>query len=141
MKTSVTPEKHIKRAWHTLDAKGKPLGRLATQIATLLRGKGKVDFSYHNDGGDFVVVINAEEVILTGNKAQQKKYYRHSDYMGGLKVTDYETLQREHPERIIVAAVKGMLPVNRIQDKMLTRLKVVTGSEHAYSQAKAIPLS
>ncbi|MFC1933510.1 50S ribosomal protein L13, partial [Chloroflexota bacterium] len=110
MKTYSTKAADIKREWHVIDASDKVLGRLATQIASLLMGKHKPIFSRHLDMGDFVVVINAEKVQVTGNKAKQKLYYRHSGYPGGLKSTSFERMMETHPTRVIEYAVKGMLP-------------------------------
>lgn len=122
----------IKREWHLMDAKGKILGRLATEVAQLLMGKGKTCFARNMDCGDFVVVINAEKIEVTGKKEKQKNYYRHSGYPGGLKTIPLERMRREHPERIIEHAVSGMLPQNKLKDEMLQRLKIVVGIENPY---------
>ncbi len=116
---------------HTLDANGKVLGRLATEIATLLRGKNKVGFTYHQDHGDRVVVKNADKVVLTGNKATQKKYYRHSSYPGGLREVSYKEMSEQHPDRVIRLAVQNMLPNNRLRTGWLKRLIIETGEPHA----------
>lgn len=134
MKTFQPTQKDIKRAWHTLDAENKVLGRLATEIATLLMGKHKATYSAHMDSGDFVVVTNSEKVRLTGKKDQQKVYYSHSGYPGGFKKVKVAQMREEHPERIIQLAVKRMLPVNRLRDDRMGRLKVVVGSENPYGQ-------
>ena len=112
----------IERATHTIDARGRVLGRLATEIAVLLRGKNKVGFTFHQDHGDKVIVNNAEKIILTGKKEQQKVYYRHSSYPGGLTEISYERMKKEHPERIIELAVKNMLPNNRLRRSWMKRL-------------------
>ena len=132
IKTYSPKASDIKREWHVRDASGKVLGRLATQIAGLLMGKHKPIFSRHMDTGDFVVVINAEKVSVTGNKVKQKLYYRHSGYPGGLKSTSLERMMQTHPTRVIEHAVGGMLPKNRLKAKMLKRLRVCVGDEHPY---------
>jgi len=126
--------KEIVRGWHLVDAKGRVLGRLATQIAGFLIGKGKPNFSRHMDSGDYVVVLNAEKVILTGKKEEQKVYYSHSGYPAGLKHITSGKLRQEHPERLIEKAVKGMLPDNRLKDKRLSRFKVVIGEKNPYQE-------
>jgi large subunit ribosomal protein L13 len=132
MKTHSLKAKEIKREWHLIDAKDKVLGRLASQIAQLLMGKHKPYFARHLDCGDFVVVINAKEVKVTGKKEKQKIYYRHSGYPGALKETTLGQMRKKYPERIIIKAVEGMLPKNRLKDEMLTRLKVQAGEDHPY---------
>ena len=123
----------IIREWHQIDASGEILGRLSTRIATLLMGKHKPLFSRNADVGDFVVVINAEKIQVTGNhKMIQKKYYRHSNYPGGLKSETLEKVLAEHPTRAIERAVKGMLPQNRLNAKMMKRLRVFAGTTHPY---------
>lgn len=120
----------IKRNWHLVDAKGKVLGRLATDIATKLIGKNKKEYTPHIDGGDYVVVINAAEIEVTGSKETDKIYYRHSGYPGGLKQRSLEELRAQFPERIIENAVRNMLPKNKLQGPRMTRLKVYAGSDH-----------
>lgn len=115
---------------HTIDANGKILGRLATEIATLLRGKNKVGFTFYQDHGDRVVVKNADKVVLTGNKATQKKYYRHSSYPGGLREVSYAEMKATHPDRIIRLAVQNMLPNNRLRNGWLKRLIIETGENN-----------
>ena len=138
MKTYSTKASDIKREWHVIDASYRVLGKLATQVAGLLMGKHKPIFTRHLDTGDFVVVINAEKVCFTGNKARQKLYYRHSGYPGGLKSISLERMMQEHPTRVIEYAVKGMLPHNRLEAKMLKRLRVFVGEAHPYQgQTKA----
>ncbi len=123
----------IQRNWLLVDANGETLGRLATQIAHLLRGKHKPTWSPHVDGGDFVIVVNASGVELTGRKAQQKVYYRHSGYPGGLKETPYRIMLAKHPERVIKFAVKGMLPKSRLGRRMLKKLYVYGGPTHPHA--------
>ena len=138
MKTYSTKAADIKRQWHVIDASDKILGRLSTQIAGLLMGKHKPIFSRHLDTGDFVVIINADKVRVTGNKVKQKLYYRHTGYPGGLKTTTLEEMMQTHPTRVIEYAVKGMLPHNRLQDRMMKRLRIFTGDTHPYGgQVKA----
>ncbi len=121
------------RQWHLLDAKGQVLGRLATQIAKLLRGKGKPTFTPYLEEGDFVVVVNAAQVKLTGNKLEQKMAYSHSLYPGGLKLIPYKRLLDEQPEKVITRAVSGMLPKTKMRDRMLTRLKVYKDAVHPHA--------
>lgn len=123
----------IERNWHLVDAKNKILGRLATEIAKKLMGKHKPYFSYHLDCGDYVVVINAEKIMTTGRKENQKIYYHYSGYPGGLKETKLKDLRERHPERIIFNAVSGMLPKNKLRKKRLGRLKIVVGENHQYA--------
>jgi large subunit ribosomal protein L13 len=122
----------VERKWFVIDATGKTLGRLASEVAALIRGKHKPTFTPHVDGGDFVVVINAEKIVLTGNKLQDKKYYRHSLYPGGLKVTSAQEMLNKKPERMIELAVQGMLPKTRMGNKMKLRIKAYAGSEHPH---------
>ena len=130
MSTFMAKAENIDRKWYIVDAAGKPLGRTATTVAALLRGKHKVEFTPHVDTGDFVIVINASKAVLTGNKLTQKYYRRHSGWIGGLKETQYKTLMNERPELAMELAVKGMLPKNSIGRKAATRLKIYAGSEH-----------
>lgn len=130
--TPATKITDIKRNWHLVDAKDKVSGRLATEVARLLMGKNKTYFVRNLDCGDYVVVINAQEVKFTGKKEKQKMYYRHSGYPGGLRTIPVERMRKEHPERIIEHAVAGMLPQNKLKDRMLKRLKVFAGEEHPY---------
>jgi len=132
MKTYSTKASDIERQWHVIDASGKVLGRLATQAASLLMGKHKPIFSRNLDTGDFVVIINAEKVRVTGNKAKQKLYYRHSGYPGGLKSISLERMMQTNPTRVIEQAVKGMLPHNRLGASMMKKLKVYAGEEHPH---------
>ncbi|MFZ5365663.1 MAG: 50S ribosomal protein L13 [Patescibacteria group bacterium] len=132
MGTYSTKQKDIKRDWHLVDAKGEILGRLSTKIAKLLMGKQKPYFSRNLDCGDYVVVINSAKIAVTGKKEKQKLYIKHSGYPGGLKVTPLEKMRVEHPERIIIHAVSGMLPQNKLKDKMLRRLYVFAQEEHPF---------
>jgi large subunit ribosomal protein L13 len=132
MKTFQPKENEVKRSWHLVDAKGEILGRLSTKVAELLMGKGKVSFSRHMDSGDNVVVVNAEKIVVTGNKAQQKVYRSHSGYPGGFKERKFEKVSKEHPERIVEHAVAGMLPDNRLKAERMTRLTVVAGDKNPY---------
>ncbi len=132
MKTYATKAKDIERQWHVIDASGKTLGRLMTQVATLLMGKHKPQYVPYLDCGDYVIVLNAAKVKVTGNKALQKTYYRHSGYPGGLKAANFEKMLQTHPTRIIEHAVKGMLPHNRLGDAMFKKLKVYEGDSHPH---------
>jgi len=132
MKTYSTKAGEIERQWHVIDASDKILGKLATEAATLLMGKHKPTFSRHLDTGDFVVIINAEKVRFTGKKAEQKLYYRHSGYAGGLKSVNLGRLMAINPNRVIEHAVKGMLPHNRLGAQMLKKLKVYAGEAHPH---------
>lgn len=136
---SPTPS-DIDRSWWVVDATDLPLGRLASEVASMLRGKHKPTFAPHVDGGDFVIVINAEKVKVTGNKATQKQYHRHSGYPGGLSTQTFEEVQERYPERIIEKAVKGMLPKNRLGRRIFTKLKVYAGSDHPHSSQNPQPL-
>jgi large subunit ribosomal protein L13 len=132
MKTYDAKKGEVDRAWHVVDAESKVLGRLATRVADVLRGKHKPIFTPYVDAGDFVVVINAEKVHLTGTKMENKKYYRHSGYPGGLKVTTPAELLRKNPEAIIMNAVKGMLPKTKLGRQQLKKLKVYAGKDHPH---------
>ena len=132
MKTFSLKNTEVSRDWVVFDASDKILGRFATKIADKLRGKDKPTFTPHVDGGDFVVVINADKVKVTGNKAEQKKYYKHSLYPGGLKEKSYKEVLESTPERIIENAVKGMLPKNKSGKSIIKKLKVYSGSEHPH---------
>jgi large subunit ribosomal protein L13 len=122
----------ISREWFIVDAEGKTLGRLASTIAAVLRGKTKPTYAPHMDMGDFVIVINAEKIAVTGKKETQKKYYRHSNYPGGLKTTSLRDMRRTHPDRILQNAVKGMLPRNTLGELQLKKLKIYAGSAHPH---------
>ena len=141
MKTYSVKAGEIERKWYVVDARGKVLGRLATEIARILRGKHKPTYTPHLDTGDFVVVINAEEIEVTGRKAEQKTYFRHSGYMGGEKHIPFRRMQDKHPERVIELAVKGMLPKNALGRQMRRKLRVYAGSEHPHQGQSPEPLT
>lgn len=130
----------VRRDWYLVDASGKTLGRLASEIATRLRGKHKPEYTPHVDTGDYIVVINAAQVEVTGNKREAKTYYRHTGYPGGIKSVNFETLRGSYPERIIETAVKGMLPRNALGRQMLKKLKVYPGAEHRHDAQQPQPL-
>ena len=129
----------VERKWYVVDAAGKRVGRLATEIATILRGKHKPEYTPHVDTGDFVVVINAEKVVFTGNKMEKKFYYRHSGYPGGLKAVKAGDMLQRHPERIMEKAVRGMLPHNRLGEDQYRKLKVYAGPDHPHAAQKPAP--
>ncbi len=139
-RTFVATPATAERNWLVVDATGQTLGRLATQIADALRGKRKPEYTPHCDTGDFVVVINAERIQVTGNKRSEKRYYRHSGYPGGLKSRTFEEMIERRPEEVIRLAVKGMLPRNRLARKQLTKLKVYAGPEHPHAAQKPQPM-
>jgi large subunit ribosomal protein L13 len=132
MKTYSQKASEVSRQWYVVDGEGQTVGRLATQIATLLRGKHKPTFSPNIDGGDFVVVINAEKIQLIGKKQDQKMYYRHSNYPGGFKSVSYRRMMATHPERILRFAVKGMLPKTRLGRRQLVKLRIYAGPNHPH---------
>ena len=132
MKTFVAKENEVKKDWYLVDAENKILGRLATQIAMRLRGKHKPVFTPHADTGDFIVVINAEKIALTGKKWDKKIYYRHSGYIGGLKEISAKKLLEKKPEDVLRFAVRGMLPKNSLGRRQLKKLKIYTGSDHPH---------
>ncbi len=129
----------VQRQWHVIDATDVVLGRLASQAATLLRGKHKPIYAPHVDTGDFVVIVNADKVALTGNKRLQKVEYRHSGYPGGLRSRSYEQLLEKNPRRVVEKAVKGMLPRGSLGRQMLSKLKVYAGPEHPHQAQKPVP--
>ena len=133
MKTYSAKAETVERDWFLIDADGKTLCRLATEVARRLRGKHKAVYTPHVDTGDYIVVINAEKVKVTGNKAKDKMYYNHSGYMGGLKEINFEDLIQKAPERVIETAVKGMLPKNPLGRAMFRKLKVYAGAEHKHT--------
>jgi len=133
MKTYSAKPETVKRDWLVVDAADKTLGRLATEVASRLRGKHKPEYTPHVDTGDYIVVVNAEKVNVTGNKRKNKIYYRYSGYIGGMKEMSFEKLIDKHPERVIELAVKGMLPKNPLGRAMYRKLKVYAGSEHPHS--------
>ncbi|MEM6837729.1 MAG: 50S ribosomal protein L13 [Cyanobacteria bacterium P01_C01_bin.120] len=132
-KTYIPPTDSLDQKWYVVDAADQRLGRLATEIATVLRGKNKPTFTPNMDTGDFVIVVNAEKVVVTGNKSSQKLYRRHSGRPGGMKVETFDQLQARIPERIIEKAVKGMLPKNALGRKLFTKLKVYAGPDHPHA--------
>jgi large subunit ribosomal protein L13 len=132
MKTFVAKPSDRQRDWYVVDAQGKTLGRLATQIADVLRGKRKPTYTPHIDTGDFVIVVNAEKIVVTGNKRADKLYHRHSGYPGGLRTRTFEQMITRRPEEVIRIAVKGMMPRNRLARKQLTKLKVYAGPQHPH---------
>jgi len=140
MKTISARAEDVKRDWFLVDADGKTLGRLATEIARRLRGKHKTIYTPHVDTGDYIVVINAEKVRVSGNKAKNKMYYRHSGYMGGLKETNFADMIERSPERVIEIAVKGMLPKNPLGREMYRKLKVYAGAQHQHAAQQPQPL-
>jgi large subunit ribosomal protein L13 len=133
MKTFSAKPSDIERNWYVVDAKGKVLGRLASAISMILRGKNKPIFTPHMDTGDFVIVINADKVKLTGKKLTDKKYYWHTGYPGGLKEITAEKLLKEKPERVLIRAVRGMLPKTRLGRQLIKKLKIYAGPEHPHS--------
>lgn len=132
MKTYQLKTKDVKRSWHLIDAKDQVLGRLSSHIAALLMGKLKVDYSPNIESGDYVVVVNAEKIKVTGKKASQKLYRSHSGYPGGFKEVTFEKMSKEHPERIIEHAVAGMLPDNRLKKARMAMLKIIVGEKNPY---------
>jgi len=141
MKTYNAKPGEVSRDWYVVDAEGKTLGRLATQIADTLRGKRKPQYTPHIDTGDFVVVVNAEKIQVTGSKLDQKRYYRHSGYPGGLKSRTLREQLERRPTEVIRTAVKGMLPKNRLARQQLTKLKVYAGPEHPHVSQNPQPLN
>ena len=136
MSTTMPKAAELERKWYVLDAEGKTLGDVATEAATLLRGKHKPIFAPHVDCGDFVIVINADKVVLTGKKLDQKMYYHHTGYIGNMKKVKYSKLMNEKPEFVVTKAVKGMLPDTTLGRKALTRLHVYKGAEHPHAAQK-----
>jgi large subunit ribosomal protein L13 len=133
MKTYHQKASEVQRDWLVVDAAEQVLGRLATQIATLLRGKHKPTYTPSIDGGDFVVVVNCEQIKIMGRKADQKVYYRHTGYPGGIKATPYRMMMTKHPDRILRIAVKGMLPKNRMGRRLMTKLRIYAGPNHPHA--------
>jgi large subunit ribosomal protein L13 len=142
VKTISAREEDVQRDWHVVDAQGQTLGRLATQVATLLRGKHKPYYTPHVDCGDYVIVVNAEKIHVTGNKMSQKIYYRHSGYPGGLKQVTLRDQLQKFPGRVVEQAVRGMLPKNRLGRRMFKKLKVYAGPDHPHQaqQPKSVQL-
>jgi large subunit ribosomal protein L13 len=138
MKTFVTKPADVERSWYVVDAEGQTLGRLATQIAVLLRGKHKPIYSPSVDCGDYVIVVNAEKIRVTGRRLDQKMYYRHSGYPGGLSTISLREQLQKHPTRVIEAAVRGMLPKNKLGRKMFKKLKAYAGPEHPHQAQQPV---
>ena len=134
-------DKEYKRKWYVVDAAGVPLGRLASQVATVLKGKNKPEYTPNADAGDFVIVINSDKVVLTGNKAEKKLRTYHTGYMGGLKQQKYSHFLEENSDKAVIKAVKGMLPKNSLGRQMIKKLKVFKGAEHNHSAQKPQPLA
>ena|SRR5438874_693521 len=140
MKTYTAKPGEIQRNWYVVDAAGKTLGRLATQIADTLRGKNKPQYTPHVDTGDFVVVVNADKIAVTGNKLDQKRYYRHSGYPGGIRSRTLREQLERRPEEVLRIAVRGMLPKNRLARRQLLKLKIYAGAEHPHEAQSPAPL-
>lgn len=138
MSTFMLRAEDVERKWYVIDAEGKTLGKVAVAAATILNGKHKPEYTPHIDCGDCVIVINAEKLVLTGKKAEQKVYYHHSGYIGGLKAVRYSTLMAQKPEKVVELAVKGMLPKNKIGDASIARLRVYRGAEHEQAAQQPI---
>ena len=141
MKTFSVKPAEVNRQWFLVDAADQTLGRLATEIARRLRGKHKPEYTPHVDTGDYIVVVNAEKICVTGNKAQDKIYYHHTGYIGNLKQTSFASLINSHPERVIETAVRGMLPKNALGRAMFKKLKVYAGPEHKHQSQQPAPLT
>jgi large subunit ribosomal protein L13 len=140
MKTYSPKPTDIQRTWYIVDAKGKTLGKMATKIADILRGKNKPTFSPHLDCGDFVIIVNAKDIKLTGNKLKQKTYFHHTRYPAGLRAVTAGKLMETRPEKIIEIAIAGMIPRNKIKKDILSKLKVYAGEEHKHSAQQPTPL-
>jgi len=140
MKTISMRAEDVQRSWYVIDANNQTLGRLATEVARRLRGKHKAEYTPHVDTGDYIVVVNADKVRVTGNKTTDKMYYRHSGYPGGIKSVSFQKLRETYPDRIIEKAVKGMMPRNPLGRAMLRKLKVYAGPEHPHSAQQPEPL-
>ena len=140
MKTFTAKLHEVQRDWYVVDATGKVLGRVAAEIARRLRGKHKPEFTPHVDTGDYIVVVNAEKLRVTGNKAKDKLYHRHTTYPGGIRTTNFEKLQTKHPERVLTLAVKGMLPKGPLGYAMIKKMKIYPGAEHPHSAQQPKPL-
>ena len=136
MKTLFIKEHEAPRAWYVIDAEGKPLGRVAAKAASMLRGKHKVSYAPHQEMGDYIIIINAEKALVTGNKVEGKLYHRHTGYVGGLKTVNYKALHEKHPTRPMLFAIKGMLPKGRLGRKLFTNVKVYAGENHPHVAQK-----
>ena len=132
MKTTSARDSEVDRKWHVIDADGKVVGRLASRVASVLRGKNKPIFTPHVDTGDYVVIVNADKIRFTGNKLEQKVYYHHTGFIGGIKKEAAKDIMKENPERIILSAVRGMLPKNRLGRQLFKKLKVYSGPDHPH---------
>jgi len=140
MKTVFAKQGSVERKWYIIDAEGKVLGRVAAKIAAIVRGKNKAIFVPHQEIGDFVVVINADKVVVTGRKAQQKMYYRHTGYIGGLKASNFKTAIERHPTMPLETAIKGMLPKGPLGRKMAKNIKIYAGSSHPHSSQNPVSI-
>ncbi len=138
MSTFMAKNETVERGWYVIDAAGKPLGKVAAKAATILNGKHRPEYTAHVDCGEFVIIVNAAKTVLTGKKLEQKHYYHHSGYIGGLKSVSYKTLMATKPEMAVELAVKGMLPHNSIGDKSITRLHVYAGAEHPHTAQQPV---
>jgi large subunit ribosomal protein L13 len=141
MKTYFATSENTEHKWYVVDASGKVLGRLASQIAKYLRGKHKPEYTPHSDAGDYIIVVNASKIKVTGKKGQDKMYYTHSGYPGGIKETTFDKLQAKDPRRIIELAVKGMMPKNPLGRAMLSKLKVYAGAEHPHTAQQPVEIN
>ena len=140
MKTFSAKPAEVKRQWYVIDAEGKPLGRLASECARVLRGKHKPEYTPHVDTGDYIVVVNADKVAVTGKKATDKMYHHHTGYIGNLKSVSFEKMQEKAPGRVIQLAVKGMLPKNALGREMIRKLKIYSGTDHRHAAQTPQPL-
>lgn len=141
MSTFMAKKEEVKRDWYVIDATGKPLGRLATKVAMILKGKHKPIYTPHVDTGDYVIIVNADKVILTGKKMDDKIYYSHTGYPGGIKAQNFRSLMSKSPEKVVYKAVWGMLPHNVLGRKMIKKLKIYKGTEHPHEAQKPQPLT
>ena len=140
MKTVFAKPESVERKWYVLDAEGKVLGRVAARVASIVRGKNKALFVPHQEIGDFVIVINADKVVVTGKKAEQKQYYKHTGYVGGLKSASFEKLVNRHPTQPLELAIKGMLPKGPLGRKMAKNAKLYAGADHPHGSQKPVPI-
>jgi len=140
MKTVFAKPESVERKWYVLDAEGKVMGRVAAKVASIIRGKNKAIFMPNHEIGDFVVIINADKIVVTGKKAQQKMYYRHTGYVGGLKSNNFEKIMERHPTQPLENAIKGMLPKGPLGRKMLKNAKIYAGTEHPHTSQKPAPI-
>ena len=140
MKTTYIKASEVDKKWYIVDASGKTLGRLSSKIAQVLRGKQKVNYTPHMDMGDFVIIVNAEKVLLSGNKEEQKEYFKHTNYPGGAKTSSVKLLREKNPAFILKNSIKGMLPHNRLGKKILEHLKIYVGEDHPHAAQKPLKL-